>query len=284
MNMELSEEEISRIQDIEIRLLLEAMNNKYGYDFRNYSSAFLKRRLTGRLKKSNLDSISCMQHKVLYDPEFFQTILLDLSLNVTDMFRDPRFFVAIREKVLPLLRTYPYFKVWHAGCSSGEEVYSLAIMLREEGLFDRCLIYATDFNNAVVNKASEGIYPVERMKEYAENYYKAKGREDFTDYFTVKYGSAIIDQTLKKNIVFSNHNLVSDGIFGEMNVIVCRNVLIYFNRELQNHVISLFHDSLVPGGILCLGLKETLIFSHLKNNFEMLHRMNIYRKVYAGYD
>lgn len=277
---EIPEEEKSRNQDLEIRMFLEAVNEKYGYDFRKYSMAYLKRRLLSRQKRSNLTSISEMLHKVLYDQEFFQTILLDISLNVTEMFRDPKFFNAVRGKVVPVLKTYPFLKVWHAGCSTGEEVYSMAILLREEGLLERSLIYATDFNRVVVEKASEGIYPIDRMKTYSENYYKALGHEPFSDYFTVKYCSAIIDQSLKKNIVFSDHNLVTDGVFGEMNLIVCRNVLIYFNRELQNRVVKLLYESLIPGGILCLGTKETLIFSEHKSKYNQLDKLNIYRKVY----
>jgi chemotaxis protein methyltransferase CheR len=277
---EISEEEKSKNQDIEIRLLLEAVNEKYGYDFRKYSLAYLKRRLLSRQKRSHMSSISEMLNRVLYDHEFFQTILLDISLNVTEMFRDPRFFHVLREKVIPILKTYPFLKIWHAGCSSGEEVYSMAILLKEEGLLERSLIYATDFNQEVVKKASEGIYPLDRMKLYAENYYKAMGSNSFSDYFTVKYGSAIIDQSLKKNIVFSDHNLVTDGVFGEMNLIVCRNVLIYFNRDLQNRVIRLLYESLLPGGILCLGTKETLIFSEHRSKYVQLDKLKIYRKIY----
>lgn len=275
------ENEKTRNEDIEIRLLLEAVFEKYGYDFRDYSGAYLKRRLISRMRRSGLASVSEMQHRVLYDQEFFRTLLLDISLNVTEMFRDPRFFIAVREKVIPLLRTYPFLKIWHAGCSTGEEVFSMAILLKEENLLDRCLIYATDFNQAVVQKASEAIFPLDKLKEYSENYYKSKGGKSFSDYFTVKYDSAIIDQSLKKNMVFSDHNLVSDGVFGEMNMIVCRNVLIYFNRDLQNRVFRLFYDSLLPGGVLCLGSKETMMFSGFGNKYEQLHKLNIFRKLYA---
>lgn len=267
-------------QDIEIRLLLEAIYLKYGYDFRDYSKAHVKRRILGRLTRSKLSTISEMQHVVLNDLDFFHVLLLDLSLNVTEMFRDPGFFHAIREKVIPLLKTYPFLKIWHAGCSTGEEVYSMAILLKEEGLTDRCILYATDFNQAVLAKASEAIYPVDRMKAYAENYIKAHGKTSISDYFTVKYNAAILDKSLKKNIVFSDHNLVTDGVFGEMNMIVCRNVLIYFNRELQNRVYELFFESLLPGGILCLGAKETLMFSKHKEYFKQLHKMNIFKKIY----
>jgi chemotaxis protein methyltransferase CheR len=278
----ISEEEASLNQDIEIRLFMEAVYEKYGYDFRDYSPAFIKRRLLGRMRKNRLNSISEMQNLILNDSEFFHTILIDISLNVTDMFRDPRFFAALRETAVPLMKTYPYLKIWHAGCSTGEEVYSLAILLGEEDLLGRSIIYATDFNQAVVKKASEGIYTIDKMKAYAENYYKSCGKASFTDYFTVKYDSAIVNNSLKKNIVFSDHNLVSDGVFGEMNMIVCRNVLIYFNRELQNRVIKLFYESLLPGGLLCLGVKETLMFSSYKNKFTQLHKLNIFRKAYES--
>ncbi|HLP72220.1 MAG TPA: protein-glutamate O-methyltransferase CheR [Bacteroidales bacterium] len=280
MPVKITEEESSINQDIEIRLFLEGVLEKYGYDFRNYSAAFMKRRLVSRMRKSSCGSISEMQHRMLNDPDFFHAVLLDISLNVTDMFRDPRFFASLRETAVPILKTYPYLKIWHAGCATGEEVYSLAMLLGEEDMLGRTILYATDFNQAVVQKASEGIYPIEKIKTYAENYYKAGGKGSFTDYFTVKYDSAIVNNSLKKNIVFSDHNLVSDGVFGEMNMIVCRNVLIYFNRELQNRVIGLLYDSLLPGGLLCLGTKETLLFSKHKDKFRQLHKLNIYRKAY----
>jgi chemotaxis protein methyltransferase CheR len=268
-------------EDIEIHLLLEGIYMKYGYDFRNYSKTHLTRRIHGYVGRNHLSSVSEMQHQILNDPGFFHQLLLDLSLNVTEMFRDPRFFIALREKVIPLLKTYPFLKIWHAGCSTGEEVYSMAIVLQEEGLLDRCIIYATDFNQIVLNKASDAIYPLNRVREYADNYNKALGKASFSDYFTVKYDAAILDQHLKKNIVFSDHNLVTDGIFGEMNLIICRNVLIYFNRELQNRVFHLFFDSLLPGGVLCLGSKETLLFSGLKENYKQLDRLNIFKKIYG---
>lgn len=271
--------ELSAI-NIEIMLLLEAIYCKYGYDFRSYSRAHIKRRILNRLTRSNLESVSCMQHKVLNDESFFQTLLLDFSLNVTEMFRDPKFFIAMREQVIPLLKTYPFYKIWHAGCSTGEEVYSMSILLKEEKLLDRCLIYATDFNQSVLEKAAEGIFPVENMKGYSINYKNAGGLNSFSDYFTVKYDAAMLDKSLKSKIVFADHNLVTDGVFGEMNVIVCRNVLIYFNRELQNKVLGLFYESLVPGGILCLGTKESLAFSPYNDKFVKLGNMNIFKKKY----
>jgi chemotaxis protein methyltransferase CheR len=198
------------------------------------------------------------------------------------MFRDPHFFVAVREEVVPILKTYPFIKIWHAGCSTGEEVYSIAILLKEEGLLDRCTIYATDFNQVALKKAAEAIYPLEKVKSYYDNYNKAKGKGSLSDYFTVHYDVAMLDKSLKKNVVFSDHNLVTDGVFGEMNIIFCRNVLIYFNRELQNRVYTLFYESLLPGGLLCLGSKETLAFSSCNKSFRLLNKYNIFKKLYAS--
>lgn len=281
MNSSVEKTEKENTKKIEIKLLLDAIFLKYGYDFRDYSGSHLERRIQGRLIRSNLKNIAELQHKILHNPDFFHTFLLDLSLNVTEMFRDPSFFAIIRENIIPVLKTYPYIKIWHAGCSSGEEVYSMAILLHEENLLDRTTIYATDFNQMVLNKAKEAIYPLDRMKIYAENYYKANGKTSLTDYFTISYGAALLNGDLKKNIVFSDHNLVTDGVFGEMNMIVCRNVLIYFNQELQEKVHNLFYNSLVQGGYLCLGSKESLIFSPFKDFFNKMTN-NIFKKMYKA--
>lgn len=267
------------IENLEIQLLLEAIFLKYGYDFRNYSKASIKRRLEQRLLRSQLPNISAMQHKVLYDKSFFNTLFLDLSINVTEMFRDPLFYKAIRESVVPILKTYPYIKIWHAGCSTGEEVYSMAILLKEEGLLDKALIYATDVNELVLKKAKEGIYPIDRIKEYTMNYQKSNGKASFADYYMAKYDAVIMDHSLKKNIVFSQHNLATDSVFGEMHMIICRNVLIYFNKDLQNTVIRLFNESLIRKGLLCLGSKESLRFSKHVNQFnELVADQKIYQK------
>lgn len=279
-NRILATEEDKLIQSIEIKLLLEAIHLKYGYDFQDYSRAHLKRRLQSRMKRSQFKTMAEMQHQLLYNEDFFHSLLVDLSLNVTEMFRDPLFFEAVREHAVPILKTYPYLKIWHAGCASGEEVYSMAILLKEEGLLDRCTIYATDFNQIALQKAIEGIYPVNKIKDFVANYNKAKGKASLTDYFTVQYDNALVDKSLKKNIVFSDHNLVTDGVFGEMNMVVCRNVLIYFNRDLQNKVFRLFYNSLLPGGVLCLGTKETIVFSDYKEHFKLLHKLNLYKKNY----
>jgi chemotaxis protein methyltransferase CheR len=268
----------SENEKIEIDLLLDAIYRKYHYDFKDYSKAHLKRRLKYRLKMANLESFSQMQHKVLYDRSFFETLLLDLSINVTEMFRDPNFYLAIRKEVIPRIKNLPFIKVWHAGCSTGEEVYSMAILLKEEGLYDKVQIYATDFNTLVLEKAKEAIYPIELIKEYTVNYQKAGGLNSFADYYSAKYDSVILEPSLKERIVFADHNLVTDGVFGEMNIILCRNVLIYFTKKLQTRVVKLFLESLSPSGFLCLGSKESLQFSEHSDRFEtIMDKEKIYR-------
>lgn len=275
------EENINSPENIEIRLLLEAMYLKYGYDFRDYGQAHAKRRILHRLAISNLSSVSELTHKVLYEEAFFQEFLQDLSINTTEMFRDPDFFKEIRIQVIPVLKTYPFNNIWHAGCSSGEEVYSMAIILQEEGLYKRCQLYATDFNQNILVKARDAIFPVGSMKEYTRNYIKSGGKSSFADYYNARYDSAIIKKGLKSNIVFSDHNLVTDSVFGEMNLIMCRNTLIYFNKNLQDKVIKLFHDSLTPGGFLCLGSKESLTFSAHRDLFEPFNlKLKIFRRKY----
>lgn len=265
--------------NLEIRLLLEAIYSKYGYDFRDYGKAHIKRRILHRLSTSKLNNISELQHKIIYDKEYLKTILEDLSITVTEMFRDPDFYKAVKNEIFPLLKTYPYFKIWHAGCATGQEVYSLAILLKEEGIYDRAQIYATDFNQLALQKAKDGIYPIERIKEYTQNYQKAGGKNSLSDYYTAKYESVIIDKSLKKNIVFADHNLVTDGVFAEVNMIICRNVLIYFNKELQDRVLQLFEDSLITGGFLCLGSKESMRFARNFRNFQtIVNNQKIYKK------
>lgn len=269
-------------EKIEINLLLEAIFLKYGYDFRNYSIAHVRRRIRRRMELGGFESISALQHQVIHDDSFFHTILTDLSINVTEMFRDPSFFLAVRREVVPFLVTYPFVRVWHAGCATGEELYSMAILLKEEGLFDRIQLYATDFNDMVLQKAREGIVQARLLKEYTENYQRGGGCRSFADYYTAKYEWAILDSSLKEKVVFANHNLVTDHVFGEMQLIVCRNVLIYFSRELQNRVIRLFYESLCRGGILCLGSKESIRFSDHSDKFErLLPNEQIYRKKYG---
>jgi chemotaxis protein methyltransferase CheR len=269
-------------EDIEVRLLLEAIYLKYGYDFRNYTKASIKRRINQRLVLSKLANISAMQHQLLTNKVFFETLLHDFSIQVTEMFRDPSFYLALREHMIPILRTYPYIKIWHAGCASGEEVYSMAILLKEEGLLDKTLIYATDINEVVLKKAKDGIYPVDRIKEFTQNYQKAGGIKSFSNYYTAKYDAVIMNKELKKNMIFAQHNLATDHDFGEMNLIMCRNVLIYFDDALENRVLGLFKNSLIRQGFLCLGSKESINFSDSNNYFdEFVPNEKIYRKSIA---
>ena len=268
------------LERIEIELLLEGIFRHYGFDFRSYAYASIRRRLWKRIEEEGLPTISALQEKVLHEPAMMEKLLLDLSINVTAMFRDPNFYVTFREHVVPLLRTYPFIRIWHAGCSTGEEVYSMAILLREEGLYDRSRIYATDINEVVLQRAKAGIFPLERMQEYTDNYIKAGGKRSFSEYYTAKYGGALFDQSLTKNVVFSQHNLVTDRSFSEFNVILCRNVLIYFDKTLQSKVHTLFYDSLVMFGVLVLGSKETLRFmAHEESYQQIAPPEKIFRKV-----
>ncbi len=261
--------------------LLSVVFEKYGYDFRNYSKAHVKRRLLNRMRLSKLESISMLQHQIMHDSSFAIQFIKDLSISVTEMFRDPDFYLAFRDRVVPILKTWPYIKIWHAGCSTGEEVYSMAILLKEEGLYNRVQIYATDFNNDSIKQGKEGIYSVENIKKYARNYQASGAKGTFSDYYHAQYDSAIMAPSLKKNIVWANHNLVTDADFTETQVIVCRNVLIYFNKELQNKVHHLFNSSLVKGGLLCLGDKESLQFTDCSHNYEALSKKHkIFKKLY----
>jgi len=277
--MSLYNQENIDIQEIELNLLLQAVHLKYGYDFSNYSKAHLKRRILHRLNLRDISTISEMQNKILWDKEFYKTFLQDLSINVTEMFRDPVFYQAFRKKVIPDLSTYAHIKIWHAGCSTGEEVYSLAIILKEENLLHKTQIYATDFNKKVLEQAKLGIYSKKEMELYSRNYLESGGKQQLSDYYTSKYGSVIFEQSLAKTIVFADHNLVTDGVFAEVNLVFCRNVLIYFDKTLQNRVLGLFSNSLIKRGFLCLGTKESLRFSAVESNFETIDKeQKIYKK------
>jgi chemotaxis protein methyltransferase CheR len=256
------------LEKIEVGLLLEAIFQRYGYDFRNYAKASLKRRITQAMSRAGVSSIAELIPLVIHDAAFFDGFLKDMSVTVTDMFRDPCFFAALRQRVVPILKTYPFIKIWHAGCATGEEVYSLAILLKEEGLYERAQIYATDYNNHSLAVAKEGIYPLNKIQQYSENYVRAGGREAFSNYYHAKYDAAKFSECLKNNITFANHNLVSDGVFGEMQLVVCRNVLIYFDQDLQSRVLALLHDSLSPHGFLCLGTQESVKYSSVSARFE----------------
>lgn len=267
-------------EEIELNLLLQAIHLKYGYDFNNYSKAHLRRRINQRLKLTGLKTISELQNLILWDKDFFQLLIQDLSITVTEMFRDPAVYDALRKKVIPDLKTYAHIKIWHAGCSTGEEVYSLAILLKEENMLSRTRIYATDINKNALLTARQGIYSCKEMEHYAINYLEAGGKGKLSDYYTSKYGSVLFDQSLAKNIVFADHNLVTDGIFAEINLVFCRNVLIYFDKHLQNKVLSLFSGSLSNRGFLCLGTKESLQFSDEEENYLVIDKeMKIYRKL-----
>ena len=269
----ISDEQV-QVEDIEIRLLLEAIYQLYGYDFRSYSPASMRRRIMHRLTMSGFSTVLEMTDRVLRDRQFFVTLL-----NVTEMFRDPEFYKAFREEVVPVLKTFPFIKIWHAGCSTGEEIYSMAILLEEEGLYERAMLYATDIDKNVLAAAKKGIYPIHAFKQYTDNYRRAGGRQSLSDYATARYDSVIMEQRLKRNIVFADHDLATDQVFGEMHVILCRNVLIYFDRPLQQRVFKLFGESLDMGGFLCLGTKESLRFSGNEESFDVVNRsLRIFRK------
>jgi chemotaxis protein methyltransferase CheR len=264
---------------LEIELLLEGVYRQYGFDFRSYAYASIRRRLWKRITAEGLRTVSALQDRVLHDASAMERLLLDLSVNVTAMFRDPAFFQAFRRDVVPRLRTYPFLRVWHAGCSTGEEVVSMAILLHEEGLLERTRIYATDMNEAVLHRARVGIFPLDRMQEYTENYIRAGGARSFSEYYTAGYDGALFTPALFENVVFSQHNLATDRSFAEFNVIVCRNVLIYFDRSLQARVHRLFYDSLAMFGLLGLGSQESMRLSPLESCYERLGGERLYRKV-----
>jgi chemotaxis protein methyltransferase CheR len=268
------------LEQLEIELLLEAVYRRYGFDFREYAQASLKRRLWRRAYAEGAGSISDLQTKLLHDPQSMERLLLDLSINVTSMFRDPTFYVAFREKVVPLLHTYPFTRIWCAGCSTGEEVYSLAIVLEEEGLYERTRIYATDINESVLATARAGIFPLDKMQQYTQNYIRGGGKHDFSRYYLAAYEAAQFSKELTENVVFAQHNLAMDRAFNQFNVIVCRNVMIYFDKPLQDRVHALFYESLEQFGVLALGHKETLAFTPLADRYEELDPAErIYRKI-----
>jgi chemotaxis protein methyltransferase CheR len=262
--------DVRDVEEIEIALLLEAIYRRYGFDFRGYAAASLRRRLWRRASTEGLPTISALQDRILHDPAVMESLLRDLSISVTAMFRDPSFYVAFRKEVVPLLHTYPYTRIWVAGCSTGEEVYSLAIVLDEEGLLDRSRLYATDINELVLEQARRGVFKLDKMREYTQNYLRAGGTRAFSEYYLASYDGAQFDRRLVENAVFAQHNLVSDNAFNEFQVVLCRNVMIYFDRSLQERVLRLFDESLVTLGVLALGHRETLRFSGLADRYEEL--------------
>jgi chemotaxis protein methyltransferase CheR len=273
-------EQQNELEDIEIVLLLEGLYRYYGFDFRDYSPASLKRRILERMRAEKIETVSRYQERVLHDEACMERLLLGLSVHVTSMFRDPGFYQTFRQKVVPILKTYPTVRVWHAGCSTGEEVYSMAILLQEEGLSRKSLIYATDISHEVLHKAKEGIFPLAAMQEYTSNYMRAGGQREFSDYYTADYNNVIFHPSLKTNVVFAEHNLATDGSFNEFHVILCRNVMIYFNKALQERVHNLIYESLSMFGIFGLGNKESLKFTPREGFYEPLDgRDKLYRKV-----
>ncbi|WP_082220438.1 CheR family methyltransferase [Domibacillus robiginosus] len=268
------------IEKLEIELLLEAVFRRYGYDFRNYSYPSIRRRVWHRIAAEAVTGIAALQEKVIRDPACMNRLFYDFSINVTEMFRDPLFFLSMRENVIPLLRTYPFIRIWVAGCSTGEEAFSLAILLEEEGLLSRSRIYATDMNARVLQQAAEGRISLKTMKDDTDNYRKAGGKRALSDYYTVKSNEAVFHSPLKECLVFAQHNLVTDKSFNEFHLILCRNVLIYFNRTLQEHVHDLFYKSLSPFGFLGLGNKESIRFTkHAQQYKDVDVQEKIYRKI-----
>lgn len=268
--------------DIELRLLLEAIYLKYSYDFRDYTNNSLSRRVLHALPHLGCATISALQEKILHDPNMFSRLLQFLTIPVTEMFRDPDYFRILREQVVPFLKTYSSLKIWIAGCSTGEEVYSMAILLREEGLLERSLIYATDINPQALEKARKGLFSLEYIDEYTANYQQSGGQHAFSDYYVSAYGAALFDRSLSEHITFADHSLATDNVFSEMHLVSCRNVMIYFNKQLQNRALGLFYESLCHRGFLGLGSKETLDFSTYANRFEALDKSaRLYRKLTA---
>jgi chemotaxis protein methyltransferase CheR len=270
---------VSPLERLEIELLLEAIYRHYGYDFRHYAPSSLRRRLRKRLEAEGLETFSALQNRVLHDPIAMEGLLRDMSVNVTGMFRDPTFFRSMRENIIPMLRTYPSVRIWHAGCATGEEVYAMAILLEEEGLYERSRLYATDMNAEALERARTGIYPIARMREYTTSYQQAGGTRSFSDYYTASYGAALFHARLRENVLFAQHNLATDTSFSEFNVILCRNVLIYFDRSLKERTLQLFGDSLSSLGFLCLGRRESLRFTNIEHDFDEVDaKERIYRR------
>ncbi|GAL83145.1 protein-glutamate O-methyltransferase CheR [Sporocytophaga myxococcoides] len=274
---------MSEITISEINDLFESVYKTYGYDFREYNPDHLKRRLINRMALSQIGSFGELKRRVIAEPVFSSLIFKDLSIQVTEMFRDSSFYEAFRASVIPFIKTYPFVKIWQAGIASGEEVYSIAILLREENLYDKCMIYATDFNQHALEQGMEGVYPESKIKKYIRNYQQAGGKASLSDYIVHDYNRIIINSDLRKNIVWANHNLVTDKVFSEVNIILCRNVMIYFNKELQEKVHALFLESLANGGFLCLGMNESFPASSIMKNYSTFDvRNKIFKKKYRA--
>ncbi len=267
------------IEDIELETLINDVYEYYGFDFGSYSKASLKRRVNRVFQLGEFENFYEFLSKVRYNPEYYKSMIDEITVNVTEMFRDPSFYAVVRNEILPILGTKPFIRLWHAGCSTGEEVYSMAIMLKEAGLLHKSILYATDINTKVLESAKKGIFPLRMMKEYSENYRDAGGQEDFSSYYIANYGSAKFNEELAEKMVFSQHNLVSDNSFNEFDMILCRNVLIYFDNDLQKRVINLFDESLSILGFLALGTKETIKYSISQSKYKQLEKEKIWRKI-----
>jgi chemotaxis protein methyltransferase CheR len=266
-------------KDEEIEMLLADVLDQYGYDFSDYAPASLKRRINRLLSMHNFVSFAEFRYQLINDPDFLSHFIEEITVNVTEMFRDPSFFKTLKTEVFPILATYPLIRIWHAGCSTGEEVYSLAIMLKEANLLHKSILYATDLSAEVLQRAAQGIFPLSSMKEYSGNYIEAGGEREFSSYYVAKYDRVIFSETLSSKMVFSTHNLVSDGSFNEFQLILCRNVMIYFNKTLQDKVLQLFDQSLHPLGFLALGNKETIRFTSVEHRYKQFYnREKIWRK------
>jgi chemotaxis protein methyltransferase CheR len=268
------------VEELETELLLSAVARRYGYDFRQYAAASLKRRIARAMQNEGVRTVSALQERLLHEPAALDRFVSTLSVHVTGMFRDPAVYKAIRNRVVPTLRTWPFVRIWHAGCSTGEEVYSLAVVLHEEGLLERCRIYATDLSEDLLETARRGVYPLRTMRDYTAAYHQAGGQEDFSEYYRADSTHAILRDDLRRHVVFSQHNLVSDGSFNEFHLILCRNVMIYFDKDLRDRVHELLHESLVMFGVLVLGTRESLRFSPLDDRYEVLDdALRLYRRV-----
>ena len=267
------------IEDRDVDRIVNYLFEHYGYDFTNYARASLKRRISRVFTLDKLLSLDQLYLRLQTDTDYLKQFVEELTVNVTEMFRDPSFYKTVRTDVLGTLTAKPFIRIWHAGCSTGEEVYSMAILLKEAGLLQKSLLYATDLNATVLEKARKGIFPLQAMKQYSENYIASGGQHDFSSYYTAHYGHVKFDETLAEKMIFSTHNLVSDRSFNEFDIIICRNVLIYFDKDLQDRVLTLFDESLGLLGYLALGSKETLKFSAIQSRFKQLSKEKIWRKV-----
>lgn len=270
----------SELFDLELGVLLEALYRRYHYDFREYAISSLRRRVRQAMDRFQCDSVATLQHRLLHEPALFTQAMQYFTVQVSEMFRDPDYFRVLREQVVPVLKTYPSCNIWVAGCSTGEEVWSLAILLDEEGLLERTVLYATDINPEAVASAEAGVFALDRMAQFSRSYLAAGGRGSLSDYYTTAYNGALFDRRLKRNIVFADHSLATDAVFSEVHFVSCRNVLIYFKRSLQDRAVSLFHEALVHRGFLGLGSKESLQFGEHAADFEVSSRaQRLYRKI-----